>query len=116
MESIPFNHAVGYAPKGMPFMETNEHWKELRKNLAAIFHSNFMDEYLTHFNTAVKDLAIKWKGESGKTLNVKTDICNMAYDSAVYVLTGSKLDVNVPYHGDKDEELHIRDVNSKNIK
>lgn len=116
MESIPFNHAVGYAPKGMPFMETNEHWKALRTNLAAIFHSNFMDEYLTHFNNAVKELALKWKGESGQTLNVKTDICHMAYNSAVYVLTGSKLDVNVPYHGAKGtEELHIRDVNTKTL-
>lgn len=111
MESFAFNQAVGYAPKGMPFMDTTDQWKELRKNLAAIFHSNFMDAYLGYFNTAVNDLVTKWKGESGKVLQIKTDICNMAYDSAVYSLTGSKLDVNVPYHGDGTKEMHIRDVN-----
>lgn len=116
MDSMPFSQAVGYAPKGMPFMHSNEHWKELRKNLAAIFHSDFMDAYLHNFHTAMKDLVSKWKSDSGNSRNVKHDICDMAYDSALYSLTGAKLDVNVPYSGPKGTtEEHIRDVNTKTL-
>eukprot|EP00343_Euplotes_focardii_P012689 CAMPEP_0205832288 /NCGR_PEP_ID=MMETSP0206-20130828/46551_1 /ASSEMBLY_ACC=CAM_ASM_000279 /TAXON_ID=36767 /ORGANISM="Euplotes focardii, Strain TN1" /LENGTH=535 /DNA_ID=CAMNT_0053137685 /DNA_START=25 /DNA_END=1632 /DNA_ORIENTATION=+ len=112
LESRPFNQSVGYAPRGMPFMKTNEHWKELRKSLGPIFHSDWMEAYLGYFNTAVKDLVKKWKSESGTVRNIKRDVTDMAFESALYSLTGSKLDVNIPYvsaNGTKD--LHIKDVN-----
>jgi len=114
MEAIPFSHAVGYAPEGMPFIPSTEHWKDLRKSVAAIFHSDFMETYLANFNKAVRDLVVEWKDKSGKTINIKSDICKMAYDSAVYALIGSKLDVEVPYHQENGEDkIHIRDHNAK---
>lgn len=116
MEVTPFSHAVGYAPDGMPFIASNEHWKELRTNVAAIFQTDFMNAYLQHFNTAVKELVADWKTRSGKSINVYQDILNMAYNSAVFSLIGSKLDVDVPYHGpDGESTLHIRDVNTKTL-
>jgi len=116
MESFPFNQAVGYAPRGMPFIKSTEHWKELRKAIAPIFHSDFMEAYFGYFHTAVKDLVQKWRENNGKVVDIKKDICDMAYDSAVYTVTGAKLDVNVPYHSaDGIEELHIRDVNLKTL-
>lgn len=40
----------------------------------------------------------------------------MAFDSALMCLTGSTLNVNVPYHSaTKEEELHIRDANTKTL-
>ena len=116
MASKPFNQAVGYAPLGMPFMETNQHWKELRKNLAAIFHSDWMDQYMDNFHVSIKDLIKVWKENNNTVRNVKHDICKMAFDSAALSLTGSKLDVDVPYAGEKEtKDMHIRDVNTKTI-
>lgn len=116
MESIPFDHATGYAPRGMPFMHTDDHWKELRKSLMPIFHNDFLEAYMGYFRTAVKELVKTWKSESGTVRNIKKDICDMAWNSSVYCVTGAKLDVNVPYNGpDQTEELHIRDVNAKTL-
>ena len=117
MASVPFSFAVGYAPEGMPFIKTNEHWKELRKSVAAIFHTDFMNAYLNNFNKAVKELSTKWKGSNGEIIDVTEDISQMAYDSAVYSLIGSKLDVEVGYARGQGEEstLHIRDVNTKTL-
>lgn len=74
METIPFSQAVGYAPDGMPFIHTNEHWKELRKTVAAIFHSDFMEAYMGHFNTAVKELVTSWKATDGNAVDIVKDI------------------------------------------
>jgi cytochrome P450 len=116
MASKPFNQAVGYAPLGMPFMETNGHWKELRKNLAAIFHSDWMDQYMENFNVSMKELIEMWKKNNNVERNIKHDICNMAYNSAVLSLTGNKLDVDVPYVGEKGtSDIHIRDANTKTL-
>jgi len=116
MESIPFDHATGYAPRGMPFMKSDEHWKELRKSLMPIFHKEFLDAYMGYFRTAVKELVKTWKSESGTVRNIKKDICDMAWNSSVYCVTGAKLDANVPYSGSNGkEEIHIRDVNSKTL-
>lgn len=118
MASFAFNQAVGYAPRAIPFMETNEHWKEVRKSLAAIFHSDFMDAYLDNFNTVMKELVQKWKKSAGgEAHNIKQDICNTAYDSAVLCLTGNKLDVDVPFYSEdgKSVDIHVRDVNTKTL-
>ena len=117
MEVIPFSYAVGFAPQGMPFTHTDEHWKELRKNVAAIFHNDFMNAYLVNFNTAVKELAEKWKDGSGGIFNIAKDIGEMAYNAAVFSLIGSKLDVEVPYDDNGTvSNLHIRDVNAKTLR
>lgn len=117
MDAIPFSQAVGYAPRGMPFMETNEHWKGLRKNLAAIFHSDFMEAYFGYFNNAAKDLVKRWKDQSGSTRDMTTDIIDMTYEVACYSLSGGKIDANLPYDGPNGtEELHIRDFNRKVLK
>ncbi|CAI2364968.1 unnamed protein product [Moneuplotes crassus] len=116
MESTPFNQAVGYAPRGVPFIPTSTHSKNIRKALTPIFHSDWMEAYFGYFNRAIKDLVKTWNDNSGSTRNVKKDICDMAYDSAVYSLTGAKLDVDVPYHGENGEEtIHIRDCNARTL-
>lgn len=114
LETESFSHSVGYAPEGMPFIKSNEHWKELRKNVAAIFHKEFMDQYLINFNTAIKDLVADWKKQSGKTVNVFDDISHMAYDSAMYSLAGGKLDVELDYqHQLGFDKVHLRDFNAR---
>ena len=116
LETIPFEMAVGYAPRGMPFTKTDEHWEQLRKNLAPIFKTEFFNAYSGYFKTAVKDLVSKWKGANRKTVSVKSDICDMAFASALMCLTGATLDVDVPYHsGEGVKEQHIKDVNCKTL-
>jgi len=116
VESIPFKQAVGYAPKGVPFIPTSKHSKDIRKSLTPIFHSDWMEVYFGHFNRAMRDMVENWKKNSGSKRNIQKDILDMAYDSAVYSLIGSKLDVNVPYHGmDGVETIHIKDCNARTM-
>lgn len=116
MESVAFYQAGGYAPRGVPFIKSTEHWKAVRKSLTPIFHSDWMEVYLSNFTKAMKDLVKTWNDHSGSSRNVKKDISDMAYDAAMYSLIGSKLDIEVGYNGENGEEkLHIRDFNFRNM-
>lgn len=80
---------------GMPFIGMNEHWSELRKNVQAVFHKIFMNQYYKNFHAAceahIKDL-------SGKT-NVREFLNKLTYHSASLGLFGSVVEADVPLAG-----------------
>ena len=89
----------------MPFIHTNEHWQGLRKGVAAVFHTAFMDTYFGHF-TAAASRGVERLRANGE-VSVRQMLHELTYETACMGLFGQVIDVEVPFAGD-DQTVHFR--------
>ena len=103
------HNSFGFAPLAMPWIETNEHWKGLRKALQGCFSKSMLEIYASHFKTCSEQFVKELAEKDGLTVNLREEIQRYTWATISHAMFGATVNAQVPYvHGEerKDTEFY----------
>ena len=73
-QTVALHNSFGFAPLAMPWIETNEHWKELRKALQGCFNKKMIEVYAAHFKKCTLDFVNQLAEKDGTVVSLREEI------------------------------------------
>ena len=81
----------------MPWIETNDHWKELRKALQGCFSKSMLEIYAGHFKTCAEQFVKELAEKDGQTVNLREEIQRYTWATISHAMFGATVNAQVPY-------------------